>query len=87
MSLMNEFMMLIARLEIPVSEWTCFRTLKMYKDQDRTAFFFPFLAPLTLGALGALGAFFLLVLVQAVDHLPFRLWEPCLCHRSCLFGF
>ena len=56
MSLMNEFMMLIARLEIPVSEWTCFKTLKMYRDHVRTAFFFPFLAPLTRGVLGALGA-------------------------------
>jgi hypothetical protein len=32
MSLMNEFMMFMALLDIPVSECTCFRTLKIYKD-------------------------------------------------------
>ena len=57
MSLMNEFMMLMARFEIPVSEWTCFSTLMMYRDHERTAFLLPFLAPFTRGALGALGAF------------------------------
>ena len=57
MSLMKLFMMFIALLLIPVSECTCFNTLKMYSDQVRVAFLFPFLAPLALGALG-LGALF-----------------------------
>ena len=48
--------MLMARLEIPVYEWTCFKTLKMYRDHERTAFLLPFFAPFTRGDLGALGA-------------------------------
>ena len=51
-SLMKLFMMLIALLLIPVSECTCFSTLKIYKDHERTAFFpRPFLVPLALGVL------------------------------------
>jgi len=58
MSLMNEFMMFMALLDIPVSECTCFRTLKIYKDHVRTFFLFPFLDPFApLGAFAALGAF------------------------------
>ena len=57
MSLMKLFMMFIALLLMPVSECTCFNTLKMYRDHVRVAFLLPFLAPLARGAFTTLALF------------------------------
>ena len=68
-SLMNEFMIDIAFLLIPVSGCTCLRTLKMYVEYDSTRFLLRFLVAAAFGALVAdlLGVFAMITIIRCLD--------------------